>query len=128
MAPVTLRPVKWLALVAALALAGCSSSANTAARQTPVPSNVPLSSVTATTLPPATCAAVADAARAAAAVTYANNPLAYPATFDDMMVGEVKALELPAGVVKFMPTVLQGAGWMLTMTAGASVLPTFTCS
>ena len=62
----------------------------------------------------AACQASADAAKAAASVTYANssaNPAAFPQTLTEMTS--------PAKT---------GKGWTLTMAGGGTTAPTFTCA
>jgi prepilin-type N-terminal cleavage/methylation domain-containing protein len=74
------------------------------------------------------CKATGDAARAAAAVHYANNDSTYPATFDSM----ISAHELDATGLTQSADHLQlsnGSKWTLTMTAGSgTTAPSFACS
>jgi hypothetical protein len=113
-------------LVALLAVAGCGSSSKSVF----TPTTEIGQAVTTTTDKAAAaheCRATADAARAASAVSYANSPGTYPATFTEMTTGKTPPLVAQAGVV-VTATTLTGTGWTLTMTGGGAKPPTFTCS
>ena len=73
------------------------------------------------------CQATADAAKAAAAVYYANNSNAYPANFTAMISG--KELDNSAGLQDGGLTLSNGSKWTVTMTPGSGTTsPTFACS
>jgi prepilin-type N-terminal cleavage/methylation domain-containing protein len=77
----------------------------------------------------AACQASADAAKTAAAVTYANStasPQAFPSDFDAMVTQ--KTYDIPSGVTETTSTKLTGKGWTLTMAGGGASAPTFTCA
>jgi prepilin-type N-terminal cleavage/methylation domain-containing protein len=78
----------------------------------------------------AACNASADAAKTAAAVTYANStasPQVFPTTFTQMT--NQNTYDIPSGVTaNGAGTVLTGKGWTLTMAGGGSSAPTFTCA
>ena len=79
----------------------------------------------------AACKASADAAKAAAAVTYANssaNPQVFPATFTEM-TSPVKTFDIPSSVtVDGTGKILTGKGWTLTMSGGGASAPAFVCA
>ncbi len=71
------------------------------------------------------CSATVDAAKAAAAVHYANTGGQYPASFAAMTGTNPPELTLASGV-KDNGTTLTGNGWTVTMTGGGSGPNTFT--
>jgi len=71
------------------------------------------------------CSATVDAAKAAAAVHYANTNGQYPATFAAMTGTNPPELTLASGV-NDGGTTLTGNGWTVTMTGGGTVANTFT--
>jgi prepilin-type N-terminal cleavage/methylation domain-containing protein len=76
------------------------------------------------------CQASADAAKASSAVFYANStPNAYPTSFGDLTGGAKPVYEKPSNVtIDATGQILTGNGWTMTMGAGGSAAPTFTCA
>ncbi len=118
--------------ISCLALAACGSSASTPKAAAPTPTSVPTSVQTTTTASTRdtqsqACNLTADAAKAAAAVHYANN-LAFPTTFTQMLDAKPPVLEIGPGVQRAATTLTNPNFWKLTMTGGGTTQPTFVCT
>jgi hypothetical protein len=109
----------FIALVAVLALAGCSSD------KTASPATVPLGSSTTIGATVSPCKAWRDAANAAGAVFYANEGH-YPSSFAELTTSKPPTLQLTDGVTAAAVT-LHGAGFTLTMSGGGATVATFAC-
>jgi hypothetical protein len=75
------------------------------------------------------CNATADAARSATNLYYATHGSSYPSRWSDLTASASPLVALPHGVTinPANPRELEGPGWKLTLSRGATSAPTFSC-
>jgi len=75
------------------------------------------------------CKATADAARSASNVYFTNSGGKYPLKWSDLTTGTSPIYKLSANVAinAMNPKELDGPGWKLIISGGATIAPTFTC-